>query len=75
MELIKTNTNFDFIRLSKYTLPIALGVTLLSIALMIFVGFDAGIDFKGGTKIILEFNDDDRLNRATIKEMVDELLE
>ncbi|HHW97117.1 MAG TPA: protein translocase subunit SecF [Oligoflexales bacterium] len=75
MELIKTNTNFDFIRLSKYTLPIALGVTLLSIALMIFVGFDAGIDFKGGTKIILEFNDDDRVNRATIKETVDELLE
>ena len=51
LKLIPSETNLDFFKYSKYTLWGSLGAMGLSIALLLVVGLNFGIDFQGGTVI------------------------
>ena len=49
MQLIRPDTKIDFMGQARVAGWVSLGVVLLSLALMLTVGFNLGIDFKGGT--------------------------
>ncbi len=59
MELIRPNTNFDFIRYAKAAITASVIVILLGIASLIFKGGPTyGIDFAGGTLVQIKFSSD-----------------
>jgi preprotein translocase SecF subunit len=74
MEWIKPGSNFDFMKASRFWVPFSVGLTVASVALVAVKGFDSGIDFKGGTKVIAEFKRDAGVERGAIKGVVDDLV-
>lgn len=74
MEWIKPGTSLDFMRAARFWVPFSVGLTLVSLVVILAVGFDAGIDFKGGTKIIAEFRSTGNIDRGKIKKVVEELV-
>lgn len=74
MEWIKPGTNVDFMRAARFWVPFSIGLTVVSLGVIFIVGFDAGIDFKGGTKVIAEFRAGADVDRAAIKKVVDDLV-
>ena len=48
-------TNYDFIGIRKYIYIFSAVVTVISLILILFVGFHYGIDFTGGTSMELKF--------------------
>jgi preprotein translocase subunit SecF len=55
MQLIPTNTRFDFVGFRKTALTISLVLSLISIGLMVFRGPKMGIDFAGGSLVQVRF--------------------
>lgn len=55
MEFFKTQTNFNFMALKKYTAGVALICCIASMSLLLFKGLHYGLEFKGGTQIELRF--------------------
>ena len=49
------NFNFDFLSRRKYAYMISGGFLLVGIISVIFKGFHFGVDFKGGSEIVLQF--------------------
>jgi len=74
MEWIKPGTQFDFMKAARFWVPFSAVLTLASLVVIFAMGFDAGIDFKGGTKVIAEFKAGAGVDRAAIKKVVDELV-
>ncbi len=74
MEWIRPGTNVDFMRAARFWVPFSMGLTLVSLGVVLAVGFDAGIDFKGGTKVIVEFRAGAGVDRDAIKKVVDDLV-
>lgn len=74
MEWIKPGTNIDFMHASRLWVPVSGALVALSVGVIAFQGFDAGIDFKGGTKVIAEFKADAQVERSAIKKVVDDLV-
>ena len=56
MEFFKKQTHFRFMALKKYTIAVALTLSLISLGLVIFKGLHYGLEFTGGTQIELRFN-------------------
>jgi preprotein translocase subunit SecF len=74
MEWIKPGTNYDFMRASKFWVPFSVVISVASLALILIKGFDTGIDFKGGTKVIAEFKRSANVDHGAIKKVVDDLV-
>lgn len=74
MEWIKPGTNVDFMKAARFWVPFSTGLTVVSLGVVLAVGFDAGIDFKGGTKVITEFRAGAGVDRDAIKKVVDDLV-
>lgn len=74
MEFIKPGTTIDFMKYARHMLTVSGILVLTSIVLMVTVGFDRGIDFKGGTKIITEFKADSDIDRQQLKDVVEQLV-
>jgi preprotein translocase subunit SecF len=56
MELIRPNTNFDFIRFSKTAVFISLGLILIGVLSFLYHGGpNYGVDFVGGTVVHVKF--------------------
>ena len=69
MHLIK-NTNIDFLKYRKIAYVISLTLMLAGLVSLLIRGLNYGIDFKGGTEVVLRFEDDVTVNdvRAVLKE-------
>ncbi len=74
MEWIRPGTNVDFMRAARFWVPFSTGLAVVSLGVILVVGFDAGIDFKGGTKVIAEFRVSAGVDRDEIKKVVDDLV-
>lgn len=74
MEWIKPGTQIDFMGAARFWVPFSMGLSLVSLGVVLGVGFDAGIDFKGGTKVIAEFRAEAGVDRDAIKKVVDDLV-
>jgi len=57
MNLLK-GINFDFMGKRKITYALSSIVFVISLASMIFYGFDLGVDFKGGRSYVIQFDQD-----------------
>lgn len=57
-EIIKPDVNIQFIDKQRIFLAVSAIVVLLSLAAIIFIGPTYGIDFKGGSDIILQFKEE-----------------
>lgn len=56
MEVFKHNTNIQFIQNRRFFLILSLIVTILFLGVMHYKGFNYGIDFRGGVKLAVQFN-------------------
>jgi len=78
MQFVKPNTNIDFIGRKNLFLTISGVVVAISVLLVLTVGLSYGIDFAGGTEIVIQFNGEDGKNipeidavRGTLKDVKD----
>lgn len=55
MQIIPSNTHFDFVGFRKTALTVSLILSLISIGLMVFRGPKMGIDFAGGSLVQVRF--------------------
>jgi preprotein translocase subunit SecF len=62
---IFTNPNFDFVRWRWHALALSLLIVLAGGYLIATRGLQKGVDFEGGTIVILKFSEDPDLNRIT----------
>jgi preprotein translocase subunit SecF len=53
---IFTNTNYDFIRWRWHAIAVSLVVILAGVAMMVTRGLPLGIDFAGGTNVVVKFD-------------------
>jgi preprotein translocase subunit SecF len=60
-----TNTNFDFVRWRWHALALSTLVVLAGVIVIATQGLKKGVDFEGGTVVILKFNETPDLNRIT----------
>jgi len=74
MEWIKPGTDFDFMRVARFWVPLSGALMFLALAVILVIGFDTGIDFKGGTKIIAEFKADAGVERQAIRKVINDLI-
>ncbi len=75
MEWFKPGTHYDFMKAARFWVPFSVSLAVISVIAALVFGFDSGIDFKGGTKIIVAFRSDAKIDRKDIKATVDELVE
>ena len=52
-KIIPTNSSYQFMSIRKMMLYISSFLVIISLFLLIFKGLNLGIDFKGGTEIIV----------------------
>jgi SecD/SecF fusion protein len=67
------NVNFDFLSFRKKTYAFSGVLIVLSVASMIFYGFDFGVDFKGGRSFVVQF--DKAVTTEQISQALDKELE
>ena len=58
------NTNYDFIRWRWHAITLSLLVVLAGAALMVTRGLPLGIDFSGGTSLVVRFSQDVTLDKV-----------
>ena len=54
IRIIPDDTKFNFMWLRRFTFPVSLALSLIAIVLFVTVGPNYGIDFRGGTMIVLQ---------------------
>jgi len=72
MHIIKPGTSIEFMNRRKIFMIISAVLILVSFASVLFIGLNLGIDFKGGTKVILAFKGDQPIERDRIRELAAE---
>ena len=77
MEFIKPGINIDFMKASGIARLFSVSLVLASVAVLLTLGLNLGIDFKGGTKIIAAFSasDGQDVDRDRIREVVRNIAE
>jgi len=69
-EIIKPGTNFDFMSLRWKFIGFSAAMILAGLVALVFMGLNLGIDFKGGTKLVLRFEGSEPVNRDRIREVI-----
>ncbi len=73
-EIIKPGTKYPFMAMAKYWIGATGALVLLSIILLLTKGLNFGIDFRGGTKMIVAFREGANANADSVKETVRALI-
>ena len=68
MEILK-NPHYDFLGKAKIFVPLSILLTLASLAYMTFHGIRYGVEFQGGTQVIVRFTSSPQIDR--IRSVVD----
>ena len=58
------NANYDFIRWRWHAITLSLIVVVAGVVLMVMRGLPLGIDFSGGTSLVVRFSQDVTLERV-----------
>ena len=72
MHIIKPGTAIEFMNRRKIFMIVSAGLILASVAAVLFIGLNLGIDFKGGTKVIIAFKGDQNIDRERIRTLAAE---
>jgi len=67
MEFIKPGTKFDFMGRRKLFVILSSILVALSFLIIVVRGFDMGVDFKGGTKVIVSFKTSAHVKHKAIR--------
>ena len=51
VSILPYNTKFEFLKYAKFSLPLAVALSIAAVAMFFTVGLNLGIDFKGGTLV------------------------
>jgi preprotein translocase subunit SecF len=68
--IIKPGTNFEFMNKRFIFFGVSGAVILAGLVALIAVGLNLGVDFSGGTKMVVAFNGGEHIERETIREAV-----
>jgi len=74
MEIIRAGTNFDFMGRRSTFLALSFGLLFLSALSLAVFGFNRGIDFKGGTKVIVAFKKSASVDRTELRSKLNHLV-
>lgn len=75
IQLIKPDINIDFIGRRTLFLGISVVLILASVLSLVVQGLNLGIDFAGGTKLIVAFEQDATVDRTKLKNSVNAMVE
>ena len=67
-QLIKPDTNFDFIGKGKFFISISIAFVLFSFVIFVTKGLKFGIDFSGGTELSIHFNQ--KIDTAEVRKIL-----
>ncbi len=65
---IKTKKELDYVHIAKYPIILSLSIIVIGVCFVIFKGFNFGVDFTGGTNIVLSSENEIDFNK--VKEIV-----
>ena len=65
---IRTKKQFDYVHAAKYPIIAAISIIVIGVGFLLFRGFNFGVDFTGGTNIVLTSQSDIDFNK--VKEVV-----
>ena len=77
MQFIRPDINIDFMNSARIARLFSVALVLGSVAVLLTMGLNLGIDFRGGTKIIAAFGDTEgqSVDRDRIREVVRDIAE
>ena len=74
MEFIKPGLTLDFIGRRRIFFGLSATIILVSLLSLAVLGFNRGIDFKGGTKIVVAFKGDATVDRAELRSLLNDFV-
>jgi len=75
MQFIKPGSNWEFIGRRQVFFALSATIVLASLISLAVLGFNKGIDFKGGTKIVVAFKADSDIDRSSLRQVLAEFIE
>lgn len=73
-ELIAPNTNIEFVKNWRWFVTGSVVLILIGVVSMAVQGLNLGVDFKGGTKVVVSFKGTDPVNRDDIRSAIQAML-
>ncbi len=67
LRLVKSETNIDFFKNANSTFGLSICAMFISILCFLLVGLNYGIDFRGGTMIMMKVSDSTSVNEVRTK--------
>ncbi|MCO4760112.1 MAG: protein translocase subunit SecF [Myxococcales bacterium] len=74
MEFIKPGLTIDFIGRRQLFFGLSATVVLIALISVAVLGFNRGIDFKGGTKIVVAFKPDAEVKRSELRQVLNDFV-
>ncbi len=74
MEFIKPGLTIDFIGRRQIFFGLSATIVLISLISLAVLGFNRGIDFKGGTKIVVAFKPDATVERSDLRQLLNDFV-
>ncbi len=74
MEFITPGSNWEFIGRRRIFFGLSAAMVLGALLSVIVLGFNKGIDFKGGTKIVVAFKADADIDRASLRTVLEDFI-
>lgn len=71
MQFINPDSNWDFLGRRQVFFGLSATAVLVAIVSLAVLGFNKGIDFKGGTKIVVAFKHDAKVDRGDLRDLLD----